>query len=92
MFYYSDYNQPCVKNASYGEWCNVPNKARFNPTEQMIVAYHTGTTVYAYVTRSAKRALIAFPIIHVWLIVTPNLLTLSPCNYTHNYCQVRVVE
>ncbi|XP_065915184.1 uncharacterized protein [Dysidea avara] len=48
MFYYSDYNQPCVKNASYEEWCNVPNKARFNPTEQMIVAYHKGTIVYAY--------------------------------------------
>ena len=45
-----------------------------------------------YVTRSAKRALIAFPIIHVWLIITPNLLKLSPCNYTHSYCQVRVVE
>ena len=47
---------------------------------------------YEYVTRSAKRALIAFPIIHVWLIITPNLLKLSSCNYTHSYCQVRVVE
>ena len=48
MFYFSDYYQPCVKNASHDEWCNVPNKARFNPTEQMIVAYHKGTIVYAY--------------------------------------------
>ena len=48
--------------------------------------------ILEYVTRSAKRALIAFPIIHVWLIITPNLLKLSPCNYTHSYCQVRVVE
>ncbi|XP_065915058.1 uncharacterized protein [Dysidea avara] len=48
MFYYSDYNQPCVKDASHQEWCNVPNKTRFNPTEQMIVAYHKGTIVYAY--------------------------------------------
>ena len=48
MFYFSDYHQPCIKNASHEEWCNVPNKARFNPTEQMIVAYHKGTIVYAY--------------------------------------------
>jgi len=48
MFYHSDYNQPCVKDASHQEWCNVPSKARFNPTEQMIVAYHKGTIVYAY--------------------------------------------
>ena len=48
MFYYSTSYQPCIKNASHEDWCNVPNKARFNPTEQMIVAYHKGTTVYAY--------------------------------------------
>ena len=48
MFYYSDYYQPCVKDASYEGWCNVPNKASFNPTEQMIVAYHKGTIVFAY--------------------------------------------
>ena len=48
MFYFSDYYQPCDKNSSYEEWCNVPNKARFKPTEQMIVAYHKGTMVYAY--------------------------------------------
>ena len=48
MFYFSDYYQPCDKNSSYEEWCNVPNKARFKPTEQMIVTYHKGTMVYAY--------------------------------------------
>ena len=48
IFYYSDYNQPCVKDASDEEWCNVANKTRFNPTEQMIVAYHKGTIVFAY--------------------------------------------
>ena len=26
----------------------MTNKARFNPTEQMIAAYHKGTIVYAY--------------------------------------------
>ena len=44
MFYFSDYYQPCDKNSSYEEWCNVPNKACFKPTEQMLV----GTIVYAY--------------------------------------------
>ena len=48
MFYFSDYYQSCVNNASHEGWCNVPNKAHFNPTEQMIVAYHKGTIVYAY--------------------------------------------
>ena len=48
MFYFSDYYRSCVKDASHEDWCNIPNKAHFNPTEQMIVAYHKGTIVYAY--------------------------------------------
>jgi len=48
MFYYSDYYQPCVKDASHEEWCNVPNKASFNPTEQMVAVYYKGTLVFAY--------------------------------------------
>ena len=46
MTYFSKYYQPC--NITASGWCNIPNKARFNPTEQMIVAYHKGTVVYAY--------------------------------------------
>ena len=46
MRYFSEQYTPCVTRAS--GWCNIPNKARFNPTEQMIVAYHKGTVVYAY--------------------------------------------
>ena len=46
MAYFSKYYRQCNKKAS--GWCNIPNKARFNPTEQMIVAYHKGTVVYAY--------------------------------------------
>ena len=46
MRYFSEDYTPCVTRAS--GFCNVPNKARFNPTEQMIVAYHKGTVVYAY--------------------------------------------
>ena len=46
MYYYSDYYKSCTIHDS--GWCNIPNKKRFNPTEQMIVAYHRGTIVYAY--------------------------------------------
>ena len=46
MYYYSDYYKSCTTHDS--GWCNIPNKKRFNPTEQMIVAYHKGTIVYAY--------------------------------------------
>ena len=48
MFYFSDHYRPCVKDASHEDWCNFPNKAHLNPTEQMIVAYHKGIVVYAY--------------------------------------------
>ena len=46
MYYFSDYYKSCTTHDS--GWCNIPNKKRFNPTEQMIVAYHKGTIVYAY--------------------------------------------
>ena len=46
MFYFSDYYKSCTTHDS--GWCKIPNKKRFNPTEQMIVAYHKGTIVYAY--------------------------------------------
>jgi len=48
MFYFSKGYRPCVKDASQEDWCNVPNKASFNPTEQMTVGYYKGTMVYAY--------------------------------------------
>ena len=46
MYYFSDYYKSCTTHDS--GWSNIPNKKRFNPTEQMIVAYHKGTIVYAY--------------------------------------------
>ena len=46
MYYFSDYYKSCTTYDS--GWCNIPNKKRFNPTEQMIVAYHKGSIVYAY--------------------------------------------
>jgi len=47
MTFFSDHYKNCTTKAS--GWCNIPNKARFNEaTEQIIVAYHKGTVVYAY--------------------------------------------
>ena len=47
MTFFSDHYKNCTTRAS--GWCNIPNKARFSEaTEQMIVAYHKGTVVYAY--------------------------------------------
>ena len=58
MYYFSDYYKSCTAYAS--GWCNIPNKERFDPTEQMIVAYHKGTIVYAY------KGLFNFNIDHDW--------------------------
>ena len=46
MTFFSDYHKPCTQHAT--SWCNIPNKARFNPTEQMIVAYLNKRVIYAY--------------------------------------------
>ena len=46
MTFFSDYYKPCTQHAT--SWCNIPNKARFNPTEQMIVAYLNKRVIYAY--------------------------------------------
>ena len=46
MTFFSGYYKPCTQHAT--SWCNIPNKARFNPTEQMIVAYLNKHVIYAY--------------------------------------------
>ena len=47
MTFFSDYYNNCTTRVS--GWCNIPNKARYSEaTEQMIVAYHKKTVVYAY--------------------------------------------
>ena len=46
MTFFSNYYKLCTQHAT--SWCNIPNKARFNPTEQMIVAYHNKQVIYAY--------------------------------------------
>ena len=46
MTFFSNYYKACKNHAK--RWCNIPNKARFNPTEQMIVAYHNKQVIYAY--------------------------------------------
>ena len=48
MRYYSGYYKACTSISDRG-WCNIPKKTdKFSPKEQMIVAYHKGTVVYAY--------------------------------------------
>ena len=48
MRYYSGYYKLCTSISDRG-WCNIPKKAnKFNPKEQMIVAYHNTHVVYAY--------------------------------------------
>ena len=47
MRYYSGYYKACTSLVD-GGWCNIPNKASFSPTEQMIVAYYNTALVYAY--------------------------------------------
>ena len=48
MRYYSGYYNACT-SITDGGWCNIPKKAdKFNPKEQMIVAYHNTHVVYAY--------------------------------------------
>ena len=46
MYYFSDYYRSCTTHSS--GWCNIPDKKRFNASEQMIIAYHRGNVVYAY--------------------------------------------
>ena len=46
MRYFSDYYKACT-DLEVG-WCNIPNKARLNPTEMMIAAYHNKRLIYAY--------------------------------------------
>ena len=48
MTFFNNHYKNCTSRAS--GWCNIPNKARFSDeaTEQMIVAYHKRTVVYAY--------------------------------------------
>ena len=46
MTFFSKYYKPCNQHAT--GWCNIPNKARFSATEQMIVAYLNKRIIYAY--------------------------------------------
>lgn len=46
MKYFSNHPRPCTDIET--GWCNMPYKARLNPTEMMIVAYHNKSPRYAY--------------------------------------------
>ena len=46
MYYHSNTYKPCIDLES--GWCNIPQKAQFQPSEMMIVAYHDKSPIYAY--------------------------------------------
>eukprot|EP00042_Codosiga_hollandica_P037572 m.297961 g.297961 ORF g.297961 m.297961 type:complete len:231 (-) comp55171_c0_seq16:89-781(-) len=46
MTTFSKTNQSCSDLSQ--TWCNTPAKLQFAPTQQMIVAYHEGSIIYAY--------------------------------------------
>ena len=46
MRYYSSHFRACTDLET--GWCNVPDKARFNPSEMAIAAYHNKILIYAY--------------------------------------------
>ena len=46
MKYFSNHNRPCTDIET--GWCNVPYKARLNPTEMMIVGYRNKGARFAY--------------------------------------------
>jgi hypothetical protein len=46
MKYFSNHPRPCTDIET--GWCNMPYKARLNPTEMMIVAYRNKTPRFAY--------------------------------------------
>ena len=77
MYYYSDYYKSCTTHDS--GWSNIPNKKCFNPTEQMIVAYHTGTIVYAY------KGIFNYNIDHNWTggVLVDFKKTVDKCSNSH---------
>ena len=79
MTFFSDYYKPSTQHAT--SWCNIPNKARFNPTEQMIVAYRDKEVIYAY------KGIFNRNIDHDWsggFLMAPTRI-IDICKYTQGY-------
>ena len=76
MKYFSNHNRPCTDIET--GWCNVPNKARLNPTETMIVGYRNK------VARVAYKGWFNYNIDHNWrggILVEPKKI-LDQCTWT----------
>ena len=80
MRYFGNYYQPCTKHAT--GWCNILNKAIFNPTEQMIVAYLNKQVIYAY------KAVFNRNIDYDWTggVFIDCKKVIDSCSYNSNYC------
>ena len=76
MKYFSKHYRPCTDIET--GWCNVPYKARLNPTEMMIVAYRNK------VARVAYKGEFNYDIDHEWsggILVEPKKI-LDQCTWT----------
>ena len=76
MKYFSNHNRPCT-NIETG-WCNLPCKARLNPTEMMIIAYRNRVARWAY------KGWFNYNIDHNWhggILVEPKKI-LDQCTHT----------
>ena len=81
MTFFSDYYKPCTQHAT--SWCNIPNKARFNPTEQMIVAYSNKQVIYAY--KGVFNTCIDYDWIGGVLIAYRRIIDLCSSSYSRGY-------
>ena len=76
MKYFSNHNRPCTDIET--GWCNVPYKARLNPTEMMIVGYRNKGARFAY------KGWFNYNIDHNWrggILVEPKKV-LDQCTHT----------
>ena len=80
MTFFSDCYKPCTQHAT--SWCNIPNKARFNPTEQMTVAYNNKHVIYAY--KGAFNRNIDYDWAGGALIAYTNIIDKCPYNYGYS--------
>ena len=76
MKYFSNHNRPCTDIET--GWCNIPYKARLNPTEMMIVGYRNKVARFAY------KGWFNYNIDHNWrggILVEPKKI-LDQCTHT----------
>ena len=89
MKYFSNHNRPCTDIET--GWCNVPYKARLNPTEMMIVGYRNKVARFAY------KGWFNYNIDHNWrggggLVAAPHSTKVEECSTRVREYSTRVRE